>query len=38
MLRVGLVVLPGFQVLNFAALSVFELANKKADEKLYELH
>ena len=38
MLRVGLVVLPDFHVLNFAVLSVFEVANKRAGEKLYELH
>src|SRR5260370_24378677 len=38
MLRVGLMVLPDFHVLNFAVLSVFEVANKRAGEKLYELH
>ena len=38
MLRVGLVLLPDFHVLSFAVLSVFEVANKRAGEKLYELH
>lgn len=38
MQRVGLVVLPGFQVMSFAALSVFEVANNKLSSPAYELH
>lgn len=38
MQRVGLVVLPGFQVMCFAAFSVFEVANSKLGRKAYELH
>jgi len=38
MQRIGLVVLPGFQVMCFAAFSAFEMANRKAGEALYELH
>ena len=38
MQRIGLVVLPGFQVMCFAAVSAFEVANRKAGEMLYELH
>jgi len=36
--RIGLVVLPGFQVMCFVVFSAFEVANSKAGEKLYELH
>lgn len=36
--RIGLLLLPGFQVMCFSALSVFEVANKKAGEALYDLH
>lgn len=38
MRKVGLLVLPGFQVLGFSALSAFEVANKEAGERLYDLH
>ena len=37
MRNIGLLVLPGFQVLGFSALSAFEVANKEADERLYDL-
>jgi hypothetical protein len=36
--RIGLIVLPEFQVMCFAALSVFEVANKEAGRQIYELH
>ena len=38
MQRIGFIVLPGFQMMSVAALSVFELANKEMGEPLYELH
>ena len=38
MQRIGLVVLPGFQVMCFDAFSAFEVANRRAGERLYELH
>ncbi len=38
MLRIGFVLPPGFQVMAFAALSAFELANVSAREKLYDIH
>ena len=38
MQRVGFVLSPGFQVMSFAALSVFESANKEMGEPLYDLH
>jgi len=38
MQRIGLVVLPGFQVMCFAAFSAFEVANRRAGEMLYDLH
>jgi transcriptional regulator GlxA family with amidase domain len=37
MQRIGFVVLPGFQVMSFAALSVFEFANKEMDEPVYDV-
>jgi transcriptional regulator GlxA family with amidase domain len=37
MLSVGLVVTPGFQMMSLAALSVFEMANFNAGEKLYRI-
>ncbi|MGF6710832.1 transcriptional regulator GlxA family with amidase domain [Luteibacter sp. W1I16] len=37
MRHVGLIVYPDFQVLCFAALSVFEVANKEAGKRLYDL-
>src|ERR1700722_3561156 len=36
--RIGLIVLPEFQVMCFAALSVFEVANKEAGRQIYALH
>ena len=38
MLRIGFVVSPGFQVMSFAAVSAFELANVTAGETLYDIH
>jgi len=37
MRRIGLLVLPEFQVLGFSALAAFEVANKEAGETLYDL-
>src|SRR5258708_40188483 len=36
-LRIGLIVPPGFSVLSFAPLSVFEVANAALQEPLYEV-
>jgi transcriptional regulator GlxA family with amidase domain len=36
--RIGLLVLPGFQVMCFSAFSVFEVANQKAGKAIYDLH
>ena len=36
-LRVGLIVPPGFQLVSFAPLSVFEIANTVLDEPLYDV-
>ena len=36
--RIGLLVLPGFQVMCFTAFSVFEVANKKIHNAGYDLH
>jgi transcriptional regulator GlxA family with amidase domain len=36
-IKVGLVVSPGFQMMIFAALSVFEIANVAAGESLYDM-
>src|SRR4029077_20234810 len=38
MQRVGFVVLPGFQMLSVAVLSVFEFANREIGEPLYDVH
>ena len=38
MQRIGFIVLPGFQMMSVAALSVFELANKEMGEPVYEVH
>ena len=38
MQRIGFVLSPGFQVMSFAALSVFECANKEMGEPVYYLH
>ena len=37
MLRIGLALPPGFQMMSLAALSAFELANVSAGEKLYQV-
>jgi transcriptional regulator GlxA family with amidase domain len=37
MQRIGLIVLPGFQVMSLAALSVFEFANREIGEPAYEV-
>jgi transcriptional regulator GlxA family with amidase domain len=34
---IGFIVLPGFQVMSFAALSVFEFANKEMGEPVYDV-
>src|SRR6267143_5526060 len=38
MQRIGFIVLPGFQMMSVAALSVFELANGENGEPVYDLH
>jgi transcriptional regulator GlxA family with amidase domain len=38
MLRVGFIVFPGFQVMGFAGISVFEFANREAGEPIYDVH
>ncbi len=38
MQRVGFIVLPGFQILSVAALSVFEFANWEIGEPVYDMH
>jgi transcriptional regulator GlxA family with amidase domain len=38
MQRVGFIVLPGFQMMSVAALSVFELANREIGEPAYNVH
>jgi transcriptional regulator GlxA family with amidase domain len=37
MRRIGFVLSPGFQVMSFAALSVFEFANKEMGEPVYDI-
>src|ERR1700732_931381 len=37
MRRIGFVLSPGFQVMSFAALSVFEFANKEIGEPVYDI-
>jgi transcriptional regulator GlxA family with amidase domain len=37
MRRIGFVLSPGFQVMSFAALSVFEFANKEIGELIYDV-
>jgi hypothetical protein len=37
MRRIGFVLSPGFQVMSFAALSVFEFANKEMGEPVYDV-
>src|SRR6266704_1206750 len=38
MQRIGFVVLPGFQMMSVASLSVFELANWEIGEPVYDVH
>ena len=38
MQRIGFLVLPGFQMLSVAALSVFEFANKEMGTPVYDVH
>jgi len=38
MRKIGMVLYPGFQAMCFVAFSVFEVANKRSGEKLYDLH
>jgi transcriptional regulator GlxA family with amidase domain len=37
MQRIGFVLTAGFQVMSFAALSVFEFANKQMGESVYDI-
>ncbi|WP_395665969.1 GlxA family transcriptional regulator [Methylocella sp.] len=37
-MKIGLVLCPDFQLIGLAAISAFEVANKRAGETLYELH
>lgn len=37
MQRIGFIVIPGFQIMSLAAASVFEIANLRAGEPLYEI-
>jgi AraC family transcriptional regulator, transcriptional activator FtrA len=38
MQRIGFIVLPGFQMMSIAVLSVFEFANKEVGEPAYDVH
>ena len=38
MQRIGVVTFPGFHVMSFAAVSVFEVANSERGEPCYEVH
>jgi transcriptional regulator GlxA family with amidase domain len=38
MQRIGFIVLPGFQMMSVAALSIFEFANKEMGEPVYDVH
>ena len=38
MQRIGFIVLPGFQMMSVAALSVFEFANSEIGEPVYDVH
>jgi transcriptional regulator GlxA family with amidase domain len=38
MQRIGFVVLPGFQMMSVAVLSVFEFANREIGEPVYDVH
>lgn len=37
MLRIGYIVVPNFQVMIFGGLTVFEMANRIAEEPHYEI-
>jgi transcriptional regulator GlxA family with amidase domain len=37
MQHIGLIVFPGFQVMNCAVISAFELANREMGEPVYEV-
>jgi transcriptional regulator GlxA family with amidase domain len=36
--RIGFTLLPGFQVMSFAVISVFEFANREIGEQVYDVH
>src|SRR5205807_10411169 len=38
MQRIGFIVLPGFQMMSVAVLSVFEFANREIGEPVYDVH
>ena len=38
MQRIGFIVLPGFQMMSVAVLSVFEFANREMGEPVYDVH
>ncbi len=38
MQRIGFTLLPGFQVMSFAVISVFEFANREIGEQIYDVH
>jgi transcriptional regulator GlxA family with amidase domain len=38
MQRIGFIVLPGFQMMSVAVLSVFEFANREMGESVYDVH
>ena len=38
MQRIGFTLLPGFQVMSFAVISVFEFANREIGEPVYDVH
>src|SRR5271155_4441098 len=38
MQRIGFIVFPGFQVMSFGLIAVFEVANIVADRTVYEVH
>ena len=37
MQRIGFIVFPGFQVMSFAVISVFEFANFEVGKPIYEI-
>ena len=38
MQRIGFIVFPGFQVMSFAVISVFEFANLEIGKPVYDVH